>query len=56
MLIGRAGILQRDFPRRVRADPLYESAKLPVTAQYLRAGGLSERFINYVKGWQTFVY
>ncbi|PSM42882.1 NADH:flavin oxidoreductase [Streptomyces dioscori] len=56
VLIGRAGILQRDFPRRVKSDPLYESPELPVTAQYLREGGLSERFINYVKGWQTLVY
>ncbi|MFI1840367.1 NADH:flavin oxidoreductase [Streptomyces olivaceoviridis] len=56
VLIGRAGILQRDFPRQVRADPRYESPQLPVTAKYLRAGGLSERFINYMKGWQTLVY
>lgn len=55
-VIGRAGILQRDFPRQVEADPLYESPKLPVTAQHLRAGGLSERFINYVQGWPNFVY
>lgn len=56
VVIGRAGILQRDFPRQVQQDPLHESPKLPVTAQYLRAGGLSERFINYLQGWQTFVY
>ncbi|MFJ1764803.1 NADH:flavin oxidoreductase [Amycolatopsis sp. NPDC088138] len=56
VLIGRAGILQRDFPRQVKANPRYDSAKLPVTAQYLRTGGLSERFINYVSGWPSFVY
>jgi 2,4-dienoyl-CoA reductase-like NADH-dependent reductase (Old Yellow Enzyme family) len=56
VLIGRAGILQRDFPRQVKADPQYDSAKLPVTAQHLRTGGLSERFINYVSGWPNFVY
>ncbi|MFJ4783625.1 NADH:flavin oxidoreductase [Streptomyces sp. NPDC088794] len=56
VVIGRAGILQRDFPRQVQKNPQYESPKLPVTAQYLRAGGLSERFINYLQGWQTFVY
>jgi len=28
------------------ADPLYDSPTLPVTAQFLRAGGLSERFIE----------
>jgi 2,4-dienoyl-CoA reductase-like NADH-dependent reductase (Old Yellow Enzyme family) len=55
VLIGRAGILQRDFPLQVKADPLYDSPRLPVTAQYLRAGGLSERFINHMRGWQSFV-
>ncbi|WP_329347818.1 NADH:flavin oxidoreductase [Streptomyces sp. NBC_01261] len=56
VVIGRAGILQRDFPRQVRANPLYDSPKLPVTAQYLRTGGLSERFINYMRGWHSIVY
>ncbi|MEU4405194.1 NADH:flavin oxidoreductase [Streptosporangium sp. NPDC023963] len=55
VLIGRAAILQRDFPRRVHENPLYESPKLPVTAQYLRTAGLSERFINHMRGWQGFV-
>lgn len=56
VVIGRAGILQRDFPEKVRANPFHESPKLPVTAQYLRDGGISERFINYLQGWQTLVY
>lgn len=55
VLIARAGILQRDFPLQVKANPLYESPRTPVTAQYLRTGGLSERFINHMRGWQTFV-
>ncbi len=55
VLIGRAGILQRDFPRQVKANPHYDSPKLPVTAEYLRKGGLSERFIDHMRGWQTFV-
>lgn len=55
VLIGRAGILRRDFPLRVMADPLYDSPALPVPAEYLRSGGLSERFINHLRGWQTFV-
>ncbi|WP_436535974.1 NADH:flavin oxidoreductase [Actinoplanes sp. HUAS TT8] len=56
VVIGRAGILRRDFPRQVQQDAFYESPALPVTAQYLRSGGVSERFINYLQGWQTFVY
>jgi hypothetical protein len=55
VLVGRAGILQRDFPLRVAADPAHESPHLPVTADYLRQGGLSERFINHMRGWPYFV-
>lgn len=55
ILVGRAGILVRDFPRRVRTDPNYDSPPLPVTAQYLRTGGLSERFIDHMRGWPYFV-
>ncbi|MBT2622276.1 NADH:flavin oxidoreductase [Chryseobacterium sp. ISL-6] len=55
VLIARAGILQRDFPLQVQANPVYDSPKLPVPAEYLRQGGLSERFIDTMRGWQTFV-
>ncbi len=55
VLIARAGILQRDFPLQVKANPMYDSPKLPVTADFLREGGLSERFIETMRGWQTFV-
>ncbi|RMZ59667.1 NADH:flavin oxidoreductase [Chryseobacterium nematophagum] len=55
VLIARAGILQRDFPLQVKANPMYESPQLPVTADFLREGGLSERFIETMRGWQTFV-
>jgi 2,4-dienoyl-CoA reductase-like NADH-dependent reductase (Old Yellow Enzyme family) len=55
VLIARAGILQRDFPLQAKANPRYESPQLPVTADYLRQGGLSERFIETMRGWQTFV-
>ena len=50
------GILRRDFPRQVAANPCYESPKLPVTAQYLRTGGLSERFISHMRRWPYFVH
>ncbi|WP_448096450.1 NADH:flavin oxidoreductase [Luteibacter yeojuensis] len=55
VLIGRAGILQSDFPLQVRDNPIYDSPRLPVTADYLRRGGLSERFINHMRGWPQFV-
>lgn len=55
VLIGRAGILKTDFPRQVRANPQYESPQLPVTAEYLRTCGLSERFFNYMCEWPSVV-
>lgn len=56
VLIARAGIITRDFPIQVKKNPKYNSPKLPVTAEYLRKGGLSERFINHLRGWQTIVF
>lgn len=55
VLIGRAGILQRDCPEQVRSDFSYESPALPVPAEFLRRGGISERFINHLRGWGDFV-
>jgi len=55
VLVGRAAILKRDFPLQVKANPHYESPKLPVTPEYLREGGLSERFINHMWRWPNFV-
>lgn len=55
VLIGRASILQRDFPLQVQANPQFDCPRMPVPAGYLREGGLSERFINHMRGWQTFV-
>ena len=55
VLIGRAEILQRAFPRRVLADPCYDSPRVPVPAQFLRERGLSERFITHMRRWPNFV-
>jgi 2,4-dienoyl-CoA reductase-like NADH-dependent reductase (Old Yellow Enzyme family) len=55
VLIARAGILQRDFPLQVKANPFYDSVPTPVPAQHLRSGGLSERFITHMRGWPSFV-
>ena len=55
MLVGRPGILERDFPLRVKANPQHRSPTLPVTAAFLRQGGLSERFIRHLRGWDYFV-
>ncbi|MEZ5995161.1 MAG: NADH:flavin oxidoreductase [Hyphomonadaceae bacterium] len=54
-LIGRGAILHHDFPKRVEADPNFASIALPVSAAHLRAEGLGEPFINYMRTWKGFV-
>ncbi|MGW5498231.1 hypothetical protein [Streptomyces olivaceoviridis] len=51
VLIGRAGILERNCPVLVESDAPHESPALPVPADFLRKGGLSERFIDHLRGW-----
>jgi 2,4-dienoyl-CoA reductase-like NADH-dependent reductase (Old Yellow Enzyme family) len=53
--IGRAAILHHDFPERVRADADFEPVELPVTPAYLHGEGLSEPFVDYMRGWRGFV-
>jgi 2,4-dienoyl-CoA reductase-like NADH-dependent reductase (Old Yellow Enzyme family) len=53
--IGRAAIVHHDFPARVSADPGFVMADLPVTADYLRAEGLGEAFVEYMRRWEGFV-
>ena len=55
VVIGRAAILHSDFPERVSADPAFEPTALPVSADYLRAQGLGEPFIGYMRTWKGFV-
>lgn len=55
VLLGRAAILQHDFPERMRADAGFEPVRPPVSADYLRAEGLGEAFIGYMSRWKGFV-
>lgn len=56
VLIGRAAILNSDFPNRVRQTPDFRAPELPVHADYLRQEGLSPPFINYMRtAWDGFV-
>lgn len=54
VLLGRAGILHHDFPRRMR-DARFEPVKPPVTREYLLAEGLGEAFVSYLTRWPDFV-
>jgi 2,4-dienoyl-CoA reductase-like NADH-dependent reductase (Old Yellow Enzyme family) len=55
VVIGRAAILRHDFPGRIMADPAFEPVALPVSAEHLRAEGLGEPFIGYMRTWKGFV-
>ena len=53
--IGRAAILHHDFPLRVQADANFVQAPIPVSANYLKEQGLSDRFIRYMGRWPGFI-
>ena len=56
VLIGRAAILHKDFPQRVREDAHFQSVALPVTRAWLRDQGLGSAFVDYMAtGWKGFV-
>lgn len=56
VFIGRAAILHHDFPRRVQADPNFESMPRPVSRDYLREEGLGPKFVDYMaNSWKGFV-
>lgn len=54
-VIGRGAILHHDFPRRVESDPNFVVRALPVSSAELRAEGLSDVFIGYMRNWKGFV-
>jgi 2,4-dienoyl-CoA reductase-like NADH-dependent reductase (Old Yellow Enzyme family) len=55
VVIGRAAILHHDFPERVRADPGFTPVALPVTEAHLRAEGVGQAFVGYLRTWKGFV-
>ncbi len=55
VVIGRAAILHHDFPLRVAADTNFVPVVLPVSADHLRAEGLGEAFVAYMRSWKGFV-
>jgi len=55
IMLGRAAMLQHDFPNRYKADSSFKPVEMPVTRQYLKDEGLSEKFQTYVFGrWPEF--
>jgi 2,4-dienoyl-CoA reductase-like NADH-dependent reductase (Old Yellow Enzyme family) len=55
VLLGRAAILNHDFPHRTAADPEFQPATVPVPREHLRNEGLGESFIGYMSSWPGFV-
>ena len=55
VILGRAAILQHDFPQQVFINPDFKPVTNPVSSDYLRAQGLGEAFITYMSGWDGFV-
>ena len=51
VMLGRAAILNHDFPKLFEVDPEFEPPTIPVTADYLAKEGLSPKFINYMSNW-----
>jgi 2,4-dienoyl-CoA reductase-like NADH-dependent reductase (Old Yellow Enzyme family) len=54
-LLGRAAILNHDFPTLMRANPSFQPATIPVSATHLANEGLSPNFIAYMQTWKGFV-
>lgn len=55
IMLGRAAMLQHDFPNRYKADPAFEPVKMPVTRAYLKSEGISEKFQAYIQPrWPEF--
>jgi 2,4-dienoyl-CoA reductase-like NADH-dependent reductase (Old Yellow Enzyme family) len=51
--LGRAAIANHDWPERIRRGG--DIHRAPVPAETLRGEGLSDGFVNYMRGWKTFV-
>ena len=53
--IGRAAIVNHDFPKLVIDNPEFEPINLPVSKDHLRKEGVSEKFIDYLGFFKGFV-
>ncbi len=52
--LGRAAVANADWPKKA-ASAAFESKKPPFTAAELRAEGLSDGFVDYMRNWKGFV-
>ena len=55
IILGRAAMLQHDFPNRYKVDPSFKPVQMPVSRQYLKNEGISEKFQAYIQPrWPEF--
>ncbi|HZZ89201.1 MAG TPA: NADH:flavin oxidoreductase, partial [Caulobacteraceae bacterium] len=54
-VLGRAAILNHDWPKQYAADRDFQATAIPVTRAYLAKEGLSPSFIEYMNNWKGFV-
>ncbi len=54
-ILGRAGILNHDFPNLYRQDQRFAPQGLPATREHLAREGISPKFLAYLSGWKGFV-
>lgn len=54
-IVGRAAITNHNFPHQVLKNPDFAMRTLPVSVELLHREGLSDPFVNYMRGWKGFV-
>ena len=55
VMLGRAAMLESDFPNKYMNDPAFKPIEMPVPSSYLSDQGLSDKFQIYVRGrWPEF--
>lgn len=55
IMLGRAAMLQHDWPNRYIADASFKPVEMPVPRAYLLSEGISEKFQTYIEGrWPEF--
>jgi len=55
IMLGRAAMLQHDWPNRYKADPSFKPVEMPVPRAYLLSEGISPKFQDYIQGrWPEF--
>ena len=51
IMLGRAAMLNHNFPKLYQANSSFLPTEIPVTENYLKNEGLSEKFIQYISKW-----